>query len=165
MEDKKMPSFDIVSEINHHELTNAVDQAKKEVSTRYDFKGTDSSFELKENIITIHSDSDFQVNQMFDVLQSKLVKRGIDLAFLEKGKITESGKGARQDITVKEGIDKETAKKMVKLVKDKKMKVQAAIQGEKVRITGKKRDDLQQVISVFKNAGLGIPLQYENFRD
>lgn len=160
-----MSSFDIVSEVNHHELTNAVDQAIKEVATRYDFKGTDSGFELKENIISMHSASDFQLNQMFDILQSKLVRRGIDLGFLEKGTITESGKGARQEITVKEGIDKEMAKKMVKIVKDKKMKVQAAIQGEKLRVTGKKRDDLQEVISMFKNADLGIPLQYENFRD
>ena len=160
-----MPSFDIVSEVNHHELSNAVDQAIKEVTTRYDFKGTDSGFELKESVITMRSDSDFQVNQMFDILQSKLVKRGIDLGFLERGKITESGKGARQEVTVKEGIDKETAKKMVTMVKDKKMKVQAAIQGEKLRITGKKRDNLQEVISSFKNADLGIPLQFENFRD
>lgn len=161
----KMPSFDIVSEVNHHELSNAVDQASKEVATRYDFKGTDSGFDLKDNIISMHSGSDFQLNQMFDILQSKLVKRGIDLNFLEKGKIAESGKGARQEITVKEGIDSETAKKMVKIVKDKKMKVQAAIQGEKLRITGKKRDDLQEVIAVFKNSDLGIPFQYENFRD
>jgi len=160
-----MASFDIASEVNRHELTNAVDQAIKEVATRYDFKGTDSSFELKENIITMHSDSDFQINQMFEMLQSKLVKRNIDLKFLEKGKITESGKGARQEITVKQGIDMEIAKKMVKMVKDKKMKVQAAIQGEKVRITGKKRDDLQDVIAMFKSADLDTPFQYENFRD
>lgn len=160
-----MPSFDIVSEINHHELSNAIDQANKEVATRYDFKGSDSAFDVKDKIITMHSSSDFQVNQMFDILQSKLVKRGIDLNFLEKGKMLESGKGARQDVTLKEGIDSESAKKLVKMVKDKKMKVQAAIQGEKVRITGKKRDDLQEVIALFKNADLEIPLQYENFRE
>ena len=160
-----MPSFDIVSEINMHELTNAVDQANKEVTTRYDFKGTDSRFEFANDIITMYSQSDFQLKQMYDVLQSKLVKRGIDLKFLEAGKIMESGKGARQDITVKQGIESEIAKKMVKMVKDRKMKVQAAIQGEKLRISGKKRDDLQQVIAMFKQADLSIPLQYVNMRD
>ena len=160
-----MPSFDIVSEINMHELSNAIDQANKEVTTRYDFKGTDSQFEFAKDIITMHSQSDFQLKQMYDVLQSKLVKRGIDLKFLDPGKIMESGKGARQEIAVKQGIESEMAKKMVKMVKDKKMKVQAAIQGEKLRITGKKRDDLQEVIAMFKQADLGIPLQYVNMRD
>lgn len=160
-----MPSFDVVSEINMHELTNAVDQANKEVTTRYDFKGTDSRFEFSKDIITMYSESEFQVKQMFDVLQTKLVKRGIDLKFMERGKILESGKGARQEITVKQGIGTDIAKKMVKMVKDKKMKVQAAIQGEKVRISGKKKDDLQEVIAMFKTADIGIPLQFENYRD
>jgi hypothetical protein len=160
-----MPSFDIVSEINIHELTNAVDQANKEVITRYDFKGTDSKYEYSEGIISMQSGSDFQLNQMLDILQTKFVKRGLDLNFLEKGKIMESAKGARQELTVKQGIDKEMAKKMVKLVKDSKLKVQASIQGEKLRITGNKKDDLQSVINMLKNTGLGIPLQYENFRD
>jgi cyclic-di-GMP-binding protein len=160
-----MPSFDIVSEINMHELTNAIDQANKEVTTRYDFKGTDSRYEFASEIITMHSDTDFQLNQMYDVLQSKLVKRAIDLKFLEPGKILESGKGARQEIKVKQGIETEIAKKMVKMVKDQKMKVQAAIQGEKLRVSGKKRDDLQEVIALFKQANLGIPLQYINMRD
>ena len=160
-----MPSFDIVSEINMHELSNAIDQANKEVTTRYDFKGTDSRFEFSKDIITMHSETDFQLKQMYDVLQSKLVKRGIDLKFLEPGKIVESGKGARQEITVKQGIETDMARKMVKMVKDKKMKVQAAIQGEKLRISGKKRDDLQEVIAMFKQANLGIPLQYVNMRD
>ena len=160
-----MPSFDIVSEINMHELSNAVDQANKEVMTRYDFKGTDSRYEFENEIITMFSESDFQLNQMYDVLQSKLVKRGIDLKFMEAGKVMESGKGARQEIKVKQGIDSDMAKKMVKMVKDKKLKVQAAIQGDKLRITGKKRDDLQQVIGMFKQSALGIPLQYVNMRD
>ena len=160
-----MPSFDVVSEINIHELANAIDQANKEVTTRYDFKGTDSKYEFANDIITVSSESDFQIKQMFDVLQTKFVKRGIDLKFLEQGKIIESGKGARQEIKVKQGIETDVAKKMVKMVKDKKMKVQAAIQGEKLRITGKKRDDLQQVIAMFKEANLGVPLQYENYRD
>lgn len=160
-----MASFDVVSEVNMHELSNAIDQANKEVTTRYDFKGTDSKYEFSNDIITLISESDFQIKQMFDVLQTKLVKRGIDLKFLEQGKIIESGKGARQEIKVKQGIETEIAKKMVKMVKDKKMKVQAAIQGEKLRITGKKRDDLQQVIAMFKEASLSIPLQFENYRD
>jgi len=160
-----MPSFDFVSEVNRHELTNAVDQANKEVTTRYDFKGTDSHFEYKDNIITSHSASDFQVKQMYDILLSKLSRRNIDLKFIEAGKVLEAGKGARQELTIKQGIDKETAKKMVKMIKDSKLKVQAAIQGEKVRVSGKKRDDLQQVIRLIKDADLGIAIQYENFRD
>lgn len=160
-----MPSFDVVSELNRHELTNAVDQANREVTTRYDFKGTDSGFELSDDIITMHSESDFQLKQMFDILQSKMVSRGIDLKFLEKGKIMESGKGARQELTIKQGIETDMAKKMVKMIKDTKMKVQAAIQGEKIRVTGKKRDDLQQVIAMLKGADLPIPLQFENYRD
>ncbi|MCB0281221.1 MAG: YajQ family cyclic di-GMP-binding protein [Calditrichae bacterium] len=160
-----MPSFDIVSELNKHELTNAIDQANREVTTRYDFKGTDSKYEFAEDIITMFSESDFQLKQMFDILQSKMVSRGIDLKFLEKGKVLESGKGARQDLTVKQGIETDMAKKIVKMIKDTKMKVQAAIQGDKVRVTGKKRDDLQQAISMLKAADISIPLQYENFRD
>ena len=160
-----MPSFDIVSEVQMHELTNAIDQANREVTTRYDFKGTDSKFEFADNIITMFSQSDFQLHQMLDILQSKMIKRSIDIKFLEPGKIMESGKGSRQDITVKQGLETDIAKKMVKMIKDTKMKVQAAIQGEKLRITGKKRDDLQQVIALFKKSDLEVPLQYENFRD
>ncbi|HED10474.1 MAG TPA: YajQ family cyclic di-GMP-binding protein [Caldithrix abyssi] len=160
-----MPSFDIVSELDHHELTNAIDQANREVTTRYDFKGSDSSFDYKDDIITLNSQSDFQIKQMLDILQSKMVKRGIDLKFLEPGTILESGKGARQEVKVREGIETDKAKKIVKMIKDKKMKVQAAIQGEKVRVTGKKRDDLQTVIQMLKEADLDIPLQFINFRD
>jgi uncharacterized protein YajQ (UPF0234 family) len=160
-----MPSFDVVSEINMHELTNAVDQANKEVTTRFDFKGTNSKYEFQDDVITLYSQTDFQVTQMMDILKTKLVKRKIDLKFIEAGNILESGKGARQEVKVKQGINKEIAKKMVKAVKDKKMKVQAAIQGEKVRVTGKKRDDLQEVISLLKESDFGIPLQFENFRD
>ncbi len=160
-----MASFDIVSEINMHELTNAVDQANKEVTTRFDFKGTDSNYEFKDDVITMYSQTEFQVNQMYDILKTKLVKRKIDLKFISADKMMESGKGVRQEVTVKQGIDKEIAKKMVKMVKDKKMKVQAAIQGDKLRITGKKRDNLQEVINMFKSSDLDIPLQYENYRD
>lgn len=160
-----MPSFDIVSEINMHEMNNAVDQANREVTTRYDFKATDSSYDYADNVVTMRTETEYQLTQMLDILQSKMIKRGIDIKFLEKGKIEESGKGARQDLTVKQGLSQEDAKKMVKMIKETKMKVQAAIQGEKVRVTGKKRDDLQQVIALFKNSELDVPLQYENFRD
>jgi len=160
-----MASFDIVSELNMHELTNAIDQANKEVTTRFDFKGTDSSYEFSDDVVTMNSQTEFQVSQMYDILKTKLVKRKIDLKFMSAGNVLESGKGVRQEVTIKQGIDKEIAKKMVKMVKDKKMKVQAAIQGEKLRITGKKRDNLQEVINMFKSANLDIPLQYENFRD
>lgn len=160
-----MPSFDIVSEVNMHELTNAIDQANKEVTNRFDFKGTNSKYEFSGELVLMHSESEFQIKQMLDILKTKMVKRSIDLKFLTPGKILESGKGVRQEMEIKQGIQQDLAKKMVKMVKDKKMKVQAAIQGEKVRITGKKRDDLQEIIALFKNSDLEIPLQYENFRD
>ncbi|MBN2426563.1 MAG: YajQ family cyclic di-GMP-binding protein [Calditrichaceae bacterium] len=160
-----MPSFDVVSEVNMHELMNAVDQANKEVTNRFDFKGSNSKFELKDNMVTMYSDSEFQIKQMMDILQGKMVKRKIDLKFLVPGKILESGKGVRQEIEIRQGIQQELAKKMTKMVRDSKMKVQAAVQGDKLRITGKKKDDLQEVIALFKNADLDIPLQYENFRE
>ncbi len=160
-----MPSFDIVSEANMHELTNAIDQANREVTNRFDFKGTDSKYEFSENIITMHSQSDFQLKQMLDILLSKMSKRNVDLKFIEKGLVQESGKGARQELSVKNGIETDMAKKIVKMIKDKKMKVQASIQGEQVRVSGKKRDDLQQVISFLKQADLNIPLQFTNYRD
>ena len=160
-----MPSFDVVSEIDMHELTNAVDQANREVGNRFDFKGTNSKIEQKEAEITIISESDFQIKQITEILHNKMVKRGIDIGCLDARDPVPSGKEVRQTIVARQGIDKELAKKIVKLVKDSKMKVQAAIQGEQVRITGKKRDDLQQVIAMLKDAKLGIPLQYDNFRD
>jgi len=161
-----MPSFDIVSEANMHELTNAIDQANKEVTTRYDFKGTDTRFEFAdEKIISMHTKSDFQLTQMIDILQSKMFKRGIDIKFLDVQKMHESAKGVRQEVHIKQGLESDTAKKMVKMIKDKKMKVQAAIQGEKLKVTGKKRDDLQDVIAMFKGSDLKVPLTYENFRD
>ncbi len=160
-----MPSFDIVSEIDMHEATNAVDQANREVGTRFDFKGTNSSFEKTNDIITLTTESEFQLRQMLDILFSKLAKRKIELGCLDIGKITMLGKEAKQVITLKQGIETDLAKKIVKIIKEKKLKVQAAIQGEKVRVTGKKRDDLQNVIQVMKGAELELPLQYENFRD
>ncbi len=161
-----MPSFDIVSELDSHEVHNAVDQANKEVSTRFDFKGSNASFELSEETIVMKAESGFQLQQMLSILISKMTKRGIDVACMETGNIQDSGKSAHQDIQLKQGIDKATAKKIVKLIKDKKMKVQAAIQGEQVRVTSKKRDDLQQVIGMIKEeSSLELPLQFNNFRD
>jgi len=160
-----MPSFDVVSEIDHHELANAVDQANREVTTRFDFKGTDSSYELTDAVITMKTESDFQLDQMLDVLYSKMTKRGIDLDAVELGEPVIMAKTATRTVTVREGIDTELAKKIVKEIKASKIKVQASIQGDQVRVTGKKRDDLQQVIALLKGAELGLPLQFKNFRD
>ena len=160
-----MPSFDIVSEFDPHEVTNAVDQASKEVGTRFDFKGTESIFELNDNKIIMISESTFQLQQMFSIICAKLSRRGIDIACMETGEPKGSGKLMRQEITLKEGLDSALAKKIVKLIKDKKLKVQATIQGDQIRVTGKKRDDLQEVIQMLRNENLGMPLQFENFRD
>jgi len=160
-----MPSFDVVSEVNHHELSNAVDQANREVTTRFDFKGTGSNFELSGNLITMNTQSEFQLQQMYDILCNKLVKRGVDIACLELGDPNVQLKTAVQQVTVREGIDTAEAKKMIKLIKDRKMKVQAAIQGDQLRVTGKKRDDLQAVIALLKEGSFAMPLQFKNFRD
>ena len=160
-----MPSFDTVSEIDHHELTNAIDQANREIGTRYDFKGSNARIEFSGNELVFHAESKFQLQQMFPVLLSKMTKRGLDIDCLKTGEAIEQAKTARQPISIQEGIDKETAKKIVKLIKDSKLKVQASIQGEQVRVTGKKRDDLQQAMQLMREAELGIPLQFNNFRD
>lgn len=160
-----MPSFDIVSKIEMHEVTNAVDQANREVSTRFDFKGTNACYERADNVITMTAESEFQLQQMLDILQTKLHKRGIDITCIEKDKPVLIGKEAKQNITLRQGVNTELAKKIVKIIKDSKIKVQAAIQGEQVRVTGKKRDDLQEVIALMKSSKLDLPLQYENFRD
>ncbi len=160
-----MPSFDVVSEVDHHELSNGVNQANREVNTRFDFKGTGSNFELADQVITMNTESDFQLQQMYDVLCNKLVKRGIDIACLTKGEAVIQARTATQTVKVNEGIETSTAKEIVKLIKQSKTKVQATIQGEQLRITGKKRDDLQAVIALLKDANLEIPLQYKNFRD
>lgn len=160
-----MPSFDVVSEIDGHELQNAVDQANREISNRFDFKGSDAKIELTDSVMTLVADSDFQIQQMQPMIFQKLSKRGIDVKALDQGDIQTSGQKARQVITVRQGIDKETASKIVKAIKSSKVKVQAAIQGEQVRITGKKRDDLQGVISMLKDGDFGLPMQYTNFRD
>ncbi len=160
-----MPSFDVVSEIDLHELTNAVDQTNREVGNRFDFKGTDSKIEQNGAEITLISQSEFQLQQIMEILLNKMVKRGIDIGCIERKPPAPSGKEVRQLVTARQGIDKELAKKIVKIVKDSKIKVQAAIQGEQVRITGKKRDDLQQIIALLKDSKLELPLQYSNFRD
>ena len=160
-----MPSFDVVSEVDQHELRNGIDQANREVTTRFDFKGTGSNFELADQVISMNTESEFQLQQMYDILCNKLVKRGIDIACLEKGEAVIQARSATQTIKVNEGIDTVTAKKMVKLIKQGKTKVQAAIQGDQLRVTGKKRDDLQTVIAMLKGADVELPLQYKNFRD
>ena len=160
-----MPSFDTVSEIDHHELTNAVDQANKEIGTRYDFKGSDARIEFSGDDLMFHAQSRFQLQQMFPVLLQKMSKRGLDINCLKMGDVVEAAKTAKQPVTMQQGIDKDFAKKIVKLIKDSKLKVQTAIQGEQLRITGKNRDDLQQAMKVMKEADLGLPLQFNNFRD
>ncbi|RFF28187.1 MULTISPECIES: YajQ family cyclic di-GMP-binding protein [unclassified Wenzhouxiangella] len=160
-----MPSFDIVSEVDHHEVANAVDQANREVATRFDFKGTDSSFEIDGQRITLRTESEFQLDQMLDMLHGKLTKRGIDLEGIEADEPEIGARTAMRNITIREGIDTDMAKKMVKLVKQSRLKVQASIQGDQVRVTGKKRDDLQAVMALLREAELGLPLQFKNFRD
>ena len=160
-----MPSFDIVSEVDHHELSNAIDQANREIGTRYDFKGSDARIEQANNQLTLSTESEFQIKQMTPILKEKMSKRGIDVSCLEFADIVEMNKRARQQVLVREGLDKDLARKIVKLIKDSKLKVQASIQGEQVRVNGKKRDDLQQVMKLLKEANLGIPLQFNNFRD
>ncbi|MCK5366251.1 MAG: YajQ family cyclic di-GMP-binding protein [Gammaproteobacteria bacterium] len=160
-----MPTFDVVSEVDMHEVTNAVDQANREVRTRFDFKGTDSSFSREGDAITLKSESDFQLKQMLDMLQGKLNKRGIDIACLAIAEPELVGKEARQTVTIRQGLETELSRKIVKMLKESKLKVQGAIQGDKVRVTGKKRDDLQEVIATLREAKFDMPLQYINFRD
>lgn len=160
-----MPSFDVVSEFDAHEASNAVDQANREVDTRFDFKGTGSKYALEGNVIAMTSQTDFQLQQMLDILRQKLAKRGIDIACMKEEAAEISGSEARQKIILRQGIESDLARDLVKRIKGSKLKVQAAIQGEKLRVSGKKRDDLQAVISLLKEADVGLPLQYENFRD
>lgn len=160
-----MPSFDVVSEINMHEVTNAVDQANREITTRFDFRGSDASFKLLEDSIQMTGSADFQLQQMLDILQSKMHKRGIDIFCLDPQDSEPVGKQVKQLVKLRQGIEQAEAKKLVKLIKDSKLSVQVAIQGEKLRVTGKKRDDLQAVMALLKGADLELPLQYENLRD
>ncbi len=160
-----MPSFDVVSEVDKHELTNAVDQANRELANRFDFKGTGANFELADFVVTLEAPSEFQLKQMMDILTQRIARRGIAVAAMapEKPEITLSK--ARQKVVLRHGVDAELARKIVKMVKDSKAKVQSAVQGEQVRVSGKKRDDLQGVIQMLKAADLGLPLQFTNFRD
>jgi uncharacterized protein YajQ (UPF0234 family) len=161
-----MPSFDIKSEVNQVELNNAVAQANKEITNRFDFKGSDARVEQGENTLTLFADDEFKVNQVHDVLLGKLTKRGIDVRALERGKMETIGGGkSKQVITVKVGVDQALAKKIVGLIKDAKLKVQSSIQGDAVRVSGAKRDDLQSVIALVKKSIDDFPLQYGNFRD
>lgn len=160
-----MPSFDIVSEVDRHELMNAVDQMNREIANRFDFKGSDAKVTLKDFEMNFEAESDFQLKQMRDIMVNKLSKRGVDTRCLDRGPVEERGLRAYQTITVKQGIDKEAAKKITRLIKDKKFKVQAAIQGEQVRVTGKKRDELQAVMAFLKDEVKDLPLQFTNFRD
>ncbi len=160
-----MPSFDVVSEIDKVEVSNAVDNANREISTRFDFRGVEASFTMVEETVEMLGEGEFQLKQMMDILRNSCIKRGVDPTSLEMQTVDRTGKFHKQKVVFQEGIDQPTAKKIVKLIKDAKMKVQTAIQGEKLRVTGKKRDDLQQVMQLIKGADLGQPFQYENFRD
>jgi uncharacterized protein YajQ (UPF0234 family) len=160
-----MPSFDIVSELNPHEVANALDQANREVSTRFDFKGTGAKFELAELVITLSAPADFQLKQMMDILKLKLTKRGIDIVCMKVDEPVVSGQTAKQVATLRQGIDTELGKKIQRLIKDSKLKVQAAIQDKQVRVTGKSRDDLQEAIALVRGGKLELPLLFTNFRD
>jgi cyclic-di-GMP-binding protein len=160
-----MPSFDVVSEVDTHELTNAIDQANRELSTRFDFKGVDARFERDGDVINQTAPTEFQLKQMNDILRARLAARGIDVLSLEFGDIETNLAQARQKITVKQGIEQKIAKKIAAALKDAKLKVESQINGDKLRVQGKKRDDLQEAIAVLKAGKFELPLQFNNFRD
>lgn len=161
-----MPSFDIVSEVDVVEVRNAAEQANREIGTRYDFKGSDARVEQADKLLTLYADSEFQLNQVYDVLVAKLAKRNVDVRCLERGKLEKvSGNKVKQEVKVRAGIETELAKKIVKLIKDSKLKVQASIQGDHVRVSGAKRDTLQEAIALVRKSITDFPLQYQNFRD
>ena len=161
-----MPSFDIVSEVNQVELRNAVDQANKEVSNRFDFKGSDARAEQGDKLLTVFADDEFKLDQVYDVLTGKLAKRGVDVRCLERGDLLKvSGNKVKQEIKVKVGVEGELAKKIVRLIKDGKLKVQASIQGDAVRVSGARRDIMQEAIALVKKSVTDVPLQFNNFRD
>ena len=160
-----MPSFDVVSEIDTHELTNAVDQASRELAQRFDFKNVAARFELEETTVTMIAPAEFQLGQMLEILKLKVAKRGIDIICLDAEDPTVNLARATQLVVLKHGIDAETGKKVSRLIKDSKLKVQAQIQGDKVRVTGKKRDDLQEAMALLRKAKVDVPLQFNNFRD
>lgn len=161
-----MPSFDTVSEANMVEVKNAIDQANKEISNRFDFKGSDARIEQKERELTAFADAEFQLEQLRDVMLNKLTKRSVDVRFLDNGKIEKiGGDKIKQAIKIKNGIESDDAKKIVRLIKDSKIKVQASIQGDAVRVTGAKRDDLQAAMAMLKKEMKDLPLEFNNFRD
>jgi uncharacterized protein YajQ (UPF0234 family) len=161
-----MPSFDIVSEVNQVEVRNALDQANKELGTRFDFKGSDARVELSDKTLTLHADDDFKLKQVTDILTTKLTKRGIDIRALDYGAIEKvSGNKVKQAVTVRSGVGADLAKRIVRLIKDSRLKVQASIQGDAVRVSGAKRDDLQSAIALVRAQVTDFPLQYGNFRD
>jgi len=160
-----MPSFDIVSKVDMHELQNATDQTNQEINQRYDFKGSPAKVEQNETEIILIGNSEFQIDQIVSIMYKKLTKRGIDIANLEAKNMEKSGMLVRQKFIVRQGIDKDIGRNIIKQIKEKKLKVQAAIQGDQVRVTGKNRDDLQAVITMLKSSVLDLPLQYVNFRD
>ena len=161
-----MPSFDIVSEVNQVEVNNAIDQANKEITNRFDFKGSDARVEQAEHVLTIYADDDFKLGQVYDVLIGKLTKRSIDVRALEKGKVEKiGGDKVKQPVTVRTGVSQDLAKKLVKQIKDNKLKVQASIQGEAVRVSGAKKDVLQEAIQLVRKTVTDFPLQFTNFRD
>ena len=160
-----MPSFDVVSEVDWHEVTNAVDQANRELQTRFDFRGVDAKFEKQDEVVRVTAAADIQIEQMIDILGAKMVKRSIDPKVMDIGDQEHVGKLLHKTIRIRQGVESLLAKRIVKLIKEKKLKVQSAIQGDKVRVTGKKRDDLQQVIALLKDEEFDVPLQFNNFRD
>jgi len=160
-----VPSFDIVSKLDSHEVTNAVDQANRELERRFDFKGTGAAFEHSDGIVTLKADAEFRLKQMQDILLQRLTARGIDVRCVDMGDVEVNLASARQQVTLKQGIDQPLAKKIVKLIKDSGGKVQAQIQGDQLRVSGKKRDDLQAAIALLRGSEIEMPLQFENFRD
>ncbi len=160
-----MPSFDVVSEVDKHELVNAVDQANRELSKRFDFKGIDASFELNEYVVTQSAPSVFQLNQMLDILRGRLAARNIDVRCMDVGEPTENVSGARRQITIRQGLEQAVSKKLIAALKGAKLKVEAQINGDKLRVSGKKRDDLQAAIALLRKTDVELPLQFNNFRD
>ena len=160
-----MPSFDVVSEVDLPELRNAVDQARREIENRFDFKGTSAAVELSDTTIQMKGDAEFQLEQVLDIVRMKLAKRGIDVACMDLQEVTKSGMAVKQDILIRQGIEADLAKRIQRLIKDAKIKVQASLQEDQIRVTGKKRDDLQQVIALLRAQTFDRPLQYQNFRD
>jgi cyclic-di-GMP-binding protein len=160
-----MPSFDIVSEVDKHELSNAIDQANREITTRFDLKGTSARIDQEENVLTLRADNEFQVGQVMDILRARLSARQIDVRAMDVGKVETNLAEGRQKVTIKQGIEQPMAKKIIAKIKEAKLKVEAQINAEKIRVTGKKRDDLQTAMAMLRKADLEIPLQFENFRD